>query len=109
MQLSPFDPLMHNMQSAMAFAHFFAGRYDEAVSWSARVLNERPHSGHGLRVAAASHALAGRLLEARGMMERLRKVCPDMRLSNLDRQSPLRRAEDRARWAEGLRLAGLSE
>jgi len=109
MQLSPFDPLMHNMQSAMAFAHFFAGRYDEAVSWSARVLNERPHSGHGLRVAAASHALAGRLLEARGMMERLRKVCPDMRLSNLDRQSPLRRAEDRARWAEGLGLAGLPE
>lgn len=109
MRLSPLDPLMHNMQSAMGFAHFFAGRYDEAGFWSNKVLKEAPHSGHGLRVAAASHALAGRLGEAGEMMERLRKICPGMRIANLNQQSPLRRPEDQARWAEGLRLAGLPE
>ena len=34
MRLSPLDPLTFVAQMAIAFAHFFAGRYDDASSWA---------------------------------------------------------------------------
>jgi hypothetical protein len=42
-------------------------------------------------------------------MERLRRLDPGLRLSNIDKLFPLRRAEDAEKWASGLRLAGLPE
>ena len=36
MRLNPFDPLFNHMQAAIATAHFFAGRYDDASSWAER-------------------------------------------------------------------------
>ena len=38
MRLSPLDPCAEGMETAMAFAHFFAGRYDEAGSWADRAI-----------------------------------------------------------------------
>jgi TolB-like protein len=38
MRLSPLDPQLYMMQAATAFAHFFAGRYDEASSWAEKAL-----------------------------------------------------------------------
>jgi TolB-like protein len=108
-QLSPLDPLISNVRSGIAFAEFFCGRYDEASAGASLVLNARPNDGPALRIAAASHALAGRLSEARKAMERLRQMYPSLTISNLGKQSPLLRQEDRARWAEGMRRAGLPE
>src|SRR5262249_1715219 len=65
MRLSPRDPYMPRMQNGTAHAHFFAGRYEEATSWAAMVLRERPDFHDGLRIAAASNALAGREEPAR--------------------------------------------
>lgn len=42
-------------------------------------------------------------------MARLRQLDPALRASNLKDVLPIRRSEDFARWAEGLRKAGLSE
>jgi hypothetical protein len=61
------------------------------------------------RIAAASHALAGRLEEAQQTMTRLRQLDPALRVSNLKDQIPLRRSDDLARYEEGLRKAGLPE
>ena len=41
MRLSPFDPLYHGMEGAVALAHFIAGRYDEAVSWAEKAFRHR--------------------------------------------------------------------
>jgi len=60
MRLSPRDPFMPRLQNGTAHAHFFAGRYEEAAWWAAMVLRERPEFHDGLRIAAASNALAGR-------------------------------------------------
>jgi hypothetical protein len=63
-----------------------------------------------MRIAAASHALAGRLAEAQRLVERLRQLDPLLRISNLgDIMPPFRRPEDRAKYVEGLRMAGLPE
>ena len=110
MRLSPFDPRVFAWESYTAFAHIFAGRYDEAISWAERGLRGNPNMLFPVRVAAISFALAGRLPEARQIIERLRQLDPELRLSNLgDILAPFRRAEDRARFVEGLRRAGLPE
>jgi dihydroorotase-like cyclic amidohydrolase len=50
------------------------------------------------------------MVEARAAMACLREVDPALRLGNLDRVAPpVRRAEDRVRFIESLRKAGLPE
>ena len=113
MRLSPLDPLTFVKQMAIAFAHFFAGRYDDASSWAEKALaaslQEKPGYHPALLIAAASNALAGRLEEARSAIARSRELNPTPHISNLKNQVPLRRSEDLARYAEGLRKAGLPD
>lgn len=116
MRLSPLDPLTFVAQMAIAFAHFFAGRYDDASSWAEKALatsppglRERPVYHPALLIAAASNSLAGRLEEARNAIARLRQLNPTPHISNLKNQIPLRRPEDLARYTEGLRKAGLTD
>jgi adenylate cyclase len=61
MRLSPLDSLIDRIQVATALAHFVAGRYDIASLWAGMALRDRPDLVDALRLAAASHALAGRL------------------------------------------------
>jgi TolB-like protein/Tfp pilus assembly protein PilF len=108
MRLSPLDPLINRTRTTTAHAHFFAGRYDEALSWAAMALREWPDYQTALRIAAASNALAGRLEEARNVLERLQKLDPKLRISNLeDELGPYHRPQDVVRYIEGLRSAGL--
>ena len=108
-RLSPLDMQTARLQSATAFAHFLAGRYDDASSWAQRALQVRPSYPSAIRLAAASSALAGRPEEARQAVERLRQVDPALRVSNLKNRLPLRRPDDLTRYQEGLRMAGLPE
>jgi tetratricopeptide (TPR) repeat protein len=109
MRLNPLDPLTFIMQMGIAFAYFFAGRYDDASSWAEKALREKPEYHPALRVAAASNALAGRMDEARSAMTRSVRLYPTPHISNLKNQIPLRRPEDLARYAEGLRKSGLPD
>jgi len=108
-RMSPLDPLMPLAQAANAFAHFYAGRYDEASSQAEQTLQATPDVAPAVRVSAAANALAGRIEQAQKMMRRLRQIDPKLRLSNLKDLTPLRRPEDLARFADGLRKAGLPE
>jgi TolB-like protein/Tfp pilus assembly protein PilF len=107
MRLSPQDPQIFNAQAAIALAHFFAGRYADASSWADMAAREQPIHFIANCVSAASNAHAGRLSEAQNAMARVRQLDPDLRLSNLHDLFPIRRPEDFARWAEGMRRAGL--
>ena len=110
MRLSPLDPSLLRMPSGTAHAHFFLGRYDEAASWAAMALQDNPDYQPGLRIAAASNAMAGRLEQAHKAVARLRLLNPTLRVSTLkDVLGPFRRAEDLLRYEEGLRQAGLPE
>jgi tetratricopeptide (TPR) repeat protein len=110
MRLSPLDPRVTAMRAGTAFAHFLLGRYDEAASWAAMALQDNPDYQPGLRQAAASNAMAGRLEQAHKAVARLRQLNPALRVSNLkDVLSPYRHAEDLSRYTEALRRAGLPE
>jgi TolB-like protein/DNA-binding SARP family transcriptional activator len=109
MRLSPQDPQIFNMHMATAAAHFFAGRYVEALSWAQMAVREQPNYILPTAIAAASSALAGRASDAAKAMRRLHEIDPALRISNLKELIPIRRPEDLARWAEGMRKAGLPE
>jgi TolB-like protein/class 3 adenylate cyclase/tetratricopeptide (TPR) repeat protein len=109
MRLSPQDPQLFAIQAATALAHFVAGRYGEALAWAESALRAQANFFIAACVAAASAPLAGKPATAGKAMARLRELNPALRLSSLDELLPFRRPEDFARWAEGLRLAGLPE
>ncbi|HET6521695.1 MAG TPA: hypothetical protein VFG47_18020 [Geminicoccaceae bacterium] len=109
MRLSPQDPQTFGMQVAAAWAHFFLGRDEEAWRWAEAALRQQPRFLVGACVAAAAAAHAGRQGEAARALALLRDIDPALRLGNLKELLPFRRPEDFARWAEGLRLAGLPE
>jgi TolB-like protein len=109
MRLSPHDSAFFNMQAATALAHFFAGRYVEALSWVERAIRAQPNHIIALCTAAATSALLGRDGEAKTALARLRQLDPALRISNLKEVIPIRQPEHFAIWAEGLRKAGLPE
>jgi hypothetical protein len=97
------------MLTGTACAHFLLGRHDEAASWAAMALQDRPDFQPGLRIAAASNAMAGRSEQACKTVARLRQLNPVLSVSNLKDVLGPYRAEDLARYEEGLRRAGLPE
>ena len=109
MRLNPLDPRMSGMRAGTAAAHFFLGRYDGAASWAAMALQGNPDYQPGLRMAAASNAMAGRPEQAHKAVARLRQLNPALRVSSLKDALGPWHPEDLSRYKEGLRLAGLPE
>jgi TolB-like protein/DNA-binding response OmpR family regulator/Tfp pilus assembly protein PilF len=109
MRLSPLDPRIGLMETAMAFGHYLAGRDDEASRWADRAVRDAPDFIAATYISSASHALAGRPEIAERAMAHARQFDPARRISNLKDDIPLRRLEDYSRLAEGLRKAGLPE
>jgi len=110
MRLSPLDPRMFVWQTFTALAYFFAGRYDDAVLWVGRSLQDHPDYLASLRISAASNAMAGHADEAHAATIRMQQLDPSLRLSNVEQVIlPLQRQQDRLRFLEALRKAGLPE
>ena len=72
-------------------------------------MRARPTWLTAVRMAAVSHALAGRPKEAKKFMDRVTEMDPTLRVSGLGDLLPLRRPEDFAKWAGALRSTGLPE
>jgi adenylate cyclase len=122
MRMSPLSPfmvartgtaawhLLAHQQTGVAFGHYFAGRYDEAGRWAEKALRTQPNNHSALRIGAAAAAMGGCLASAKHLCSRLQHVDSGLRLSNLaDTFGPYRDPEHRARFAEGLRRAGLPD
>jgi TolB-like protein/class 3 adenylate cyclase len=108
------DPLhgdhLGTMRGAMAHALFFLDKYDEAIAWAERTLRTNPGTHAGLRVFAASAALANMTDVAREIAKRLHSIDPEFRVSRLASYlGPYQKPEFIEKYAEGLRLAGAPE
>jgi tetratricopeptide (TPR) repeat protein len=106
-RLSPQDPQV-GTQSATAFTHFVAGRYEDALAATETVLRRRPSFllANVLVVVCAAHL--GRRDTLGSAMQRLREAAPAYRISQPGLVRPMR-PQDQARWDEGLRIAGIPE
>jgi TolB-like protein/tetratricopeptide (TPR) repeat protein len=107
-RLSPYDRLVFKINAAMAYAYFLARQYDHASRFALSAIRERPNYMTGLRVAAASDAVAGRRSAARQLVTRMTELDPQLRISSLPLILPLR-LPDLASWADALRDAGLPD
>ena len=108
-QLSPQDPMIFQMQTAMAHAHFTAGRYGEAWSWAERALHDRPDHFPALVAAVASAAHLGQKSDAEDAKAGLLRLIPGMDQHFPAAFLPYQRPQDSARWLEGFRKAGFPE
>ena len=109
MRLSPADPRTYVFHLFCAMAHLSAGRNGEAAESARRVLHEKPVLA-AMRILGIASALGGQLDEARIAIARMSALDPTLRMSNIERViPPYRRDEDRARYLQGLRKAGLPE
>jgi TolB-like protein len=109
MRLSPLDPSMAGMHGAMAYAHFLGSRYDVASLCAEKAMRDNPASLLAICVFAASNAFAGQLEPARAGVAQALEWSPDLRASNLEDLAPFRLADHFAKFANGLRKAGLPE
>jgi len=108
-RLNPLGPYLFHSQMGTGFAHFLAGRYNEACLWAKQALEHHPDFVAALRLLAASSALGGRLEEAQATMRHLLRLNPMLRVSDLKEVYPFRRPKDLASLIDGLRKAGLPE
>jgi tetratricopeptide (TPR) repeat protein len=108
-RLNPLDPLIPRMHTGVAAAQFLAGQYKEAAASAENALRQHPNDQILLRMAAASHALAGQTADAQKALARVQHLNPALRLSKIAELAPCRRPEDVAKYVEGMRKAGLPE
>lgn len=106
-RLNPLDPRVFLTQSAMAFAHFIAGRDEEAADWAAMALRVKPNWPPALRVAIASNAMRGHAHEVERAMTSYRRIDPGVSIAKICDFYPLRRDGDRQRLILALRTAGV--
>jgi tetratricopeptide (TPR) repeat protein len=109
MRLSPLDPQRPQLWAATALAMRCAGRYEEAILWAKKAIQDQPmflaaHVGY-----AISLALAGRKHDAQKALSQALQLDPSLRVSRLALVPLLRRSEDRDNLVKGARLAGMSE
>jgi TolB-like protein len=108
-RLSPNDPQKSSFHAAKAYALVCIGGFAEAYSSARAATRERPNFLLYECIAAASAALSGNATDAKGIVARLLKTNPDLRLSHVSTLLPFRRLEDASRWENGLRMAGFPE
>jgi tetratricopeptide (TPR) repeat protein len=109
MRSGPLDSEMHRMQCGTALAHLCAGRFDEAGPWAEKSLRDLPSFLIAVCIIAASHAFAGRMDEAQRAIQKLQRLDPALRLSNLRDLLLFHRPEYFTTLSDGLRRAGLPE
>jgi TolB-like protein len=109
MRLDPLDTRVFLTQSAMGFAHFIAGRDQEAAKWAAMALRTKPNWMPALRVAIASNAMKGRAGEAKAALQSYERVDPNVSIRKICEHYPFRRQKDKQRLVKALRRAGVRE
>ena len=109
MRLNPVGPETFTSESGTAAAHFFAGRYADALIWSEKALQTKPNYAPAMRMLAASYACVDRLTEAQQTMTRMRQFDPGLCVATLGGVTPFRSAAAISRYTDSLRRAGLPE
>jgi Flp pilus assembly protein TadD len=107
-QLSPRSPEAYLSLTGLGQVHLLTGEFEEGIRWTEHALAINDSYPPAIGNLACCYAHAGRLEEARTMIERLARVEPPMTV----RRMAARRIRNPLRWRnvlDGLRLAGMPE
>jgi adenylate cyclase len=115
-RIGPRDPMRWTWLDARGHALILLGRDEEAIRTLISALDANPKNAASRAFLAAAYALAGRLDDARDALAAYDAERPGTRISTFRMQAPVPFAltsaayqAQRARLAEGLRLAGMPE
>ena len=106
-RLSPRDYAQAANLSIEGLCHLVAGRYADAVTAERRAVQLRPEFWHGLAHAHRSRGPRRRPGARATRPRRCKRLQPNVSIAWIEKYYPLIRVEDRARYIEGLRRAGL--
>jgi adenylate cyclase len=109
LRLSPLDPRSFNALTGLAYAHFFAGRNEDALSSAAAAIRLQSKFVPAQLILAACHAMSGRVQEAREVCARAMQLDPTLRISGMKDWGPNRRPEDTEKLVQAFRVAGVPE
>jgi adenylate cyclase len=105
-RMSPHDPQNSIFNVGIAIAHYFSGRYDEAIASCRKAFQQRSGLARGSRIYIASLAQAGHTDDARAALERVKESHPDLSIAWIEQNVPYT-SESMAKFVEGMRKAGL--
>ena len=106
-RISPKDPFNSMLHGIRSIGLFTAGRDAEAMEFAEETLRVRPDWVGGWRLYKVSAAQLGDLGAARQWRVEVRRLQPSVSLTWAEEFSPWVRQQDRDRYVEGFRLAGL--
>ena len=109
MRLSPRDFLLNIWVLAHAWAYLSVADYEKAASGAQRSIECNPAFPDAHGVLASSWAHLGRIEDARSALLEFIRLKPGLTLNDDRLIRPFRRPEDRKRYHDGLRTAGLPE
>jgi DNA-binding SARP family transcriptional activator/TolB-like protein len=108
-QLSPLDPQAFFFDTAGVVLSFLKGDYQATVSGGREVSEMNPAFSAPCKPYLAALGHLGQLQEAEVVRRRLLSIEPNFTVARFLETTPFARAEDRDRFAAGLRLAGIEE
>jgi adenylate cyclase len=108
-RLSPFDPLLYIPYIGLAYAHFAAGRFEEAATAASRASQSNPKFSMPYVLHAAALAKLGHREEARVVADRLRQVEPALTVSTAIRSARFANPDKNIELGDALLLAGLPD
>jgi TolB-like protein/class 3 adenylate cyclase/Tfp pilus assembly protein PilF len=106
-RLSPQDPQIYSMQSAIACAQFVASHYTEALSMAETAMREQPNVILPVCIAVASAVFAKRVDKTERLLSCLFQLAPEISTSSLKDMFSYLRPNDFERLVKGMREAGL--
>jgi adenylate cyclase len=109
LRLSPFDPLIFLPYVGLAYAHFAAGRFEDAAAAASRASQANPRFSVPCILHAAALAELGRTDDAKAMAQRLLELEPGSTASMAIRSARYANPENTAALGRALRKAGLPE
>lgn len=105
--LAPNHPHAPIFGPMFTMASVFAGEYDRAIEVGTRAVRMSPDFTNGYKPLLAAMGQRRQRREARPFLEGLLAREPGFTVQEFARTYPFKRAEDRERYVEGLRLAGV--
>jgi signal transduction histidine kinase/TolB-like protein/FixJ family two-component response regulator len=108
-KLSPYDPHGFFFDMALTMPFLLTGQYDAAVKVGHRARERHPGLSSTYKGLLAALGHLGARREAASARKALQALEPGFSVASALARSPLLRPEDRNRYAEGLRLAGVPE
>ena len=108
LRLSPLDPRIFLAQSGMAYAHVFAGRFEDGRSWATLAVQQRPNFPGSYRILCACLAMEGKDYEDKAAFALASQIDPAWNFDQMKKQSLWRQNGDAGTAKCVFRFAGHS-